>query len=125
MGVAYGNREVTYPVMEVERWVSLSRRIGDELLFCRIDRYGNLKEGGLSGKAINDLVKKRVESAGLDPSRCSGHYLCTELPASASETMVWMKAWISYTCHKLVAVAIRYARRGTLFTNNPAAQVGL
>jgi hypothetical protein len=30
-----------------------------------------------------------------------------------------------HTRHKSVKVAMIYARKGTLFTNNPAAQVGL
>ncbi len=90
-----------------------------------MDRHGNLKAGGLSGDGINDLVKRRVESAGLDPSRYSGHSLRAGLPTSASEARVGMEAWMPHTRHKSVAVAMRYARRGTLFTNNPAAQVGL
>jgi hypothetical protein len=36
-----------------------------------------------------------------------------------------MEAWMPHTRHKSVAVAMRYARRGTHFVNNPAAQVGL
>ena len=88
VGVPYGNREETCPVTAVERWVSFSGRIGEEPLFCRIDRHGNLKEDGLSGDAINDLVKKRVERTGLGPSRYSGHSLRAVLPTSASEVRV-------------------------------------
>lgn len=36
-----------------------------------------------------------------------------------------MEAWMPHTRHKSVKVAMIYARKGTLFTNNPAAQVGL
>jgi len=125
VGIPYGNREETCPVAAVERWVSFSGRSGEEPLFCRIDRHGNLKSGGLSGDGINDLVKRRVERAGLDLSRYSGHSLRAGLPTSASEARVGMEAWMPHTRHKSVAVAMRYARRGTLFTNNPAAQVGL
>lgn len=125
VGVPYGNHEETCPVTAVERWISFSGRRGDEPLFCRIDRHGNLKAGGLSGDGINDLVKRRVKEAGLDPSRYSGHSLRAGLPTSASEAKVGMEAWMPHTRHKSVTIAIRYARRGTLFTNNPAAQVGL
>jgi integrase len=125
VGVPYGNHEETCPVTAVERWVSFCERSGEEPLFCRIDRHGNLKAGGLSGDGINDLVKRRVEGAGLDPSRYSGHSLRAGLPTSASEARVGIEAWMPHTRHKSVAVAMRYARRGTLFTNNPAAQVGL
>lgn len=125
VGVPYGHHEETCPIVAVERWLSFSGRVGDEPLFCRIDRHGNLKEGGISGDGINDLVKRRVEGAGLDPTRYSRHSLRAGLPTSASEARVGMEARMPHTRHKSVAVAMRYARRGTLFDNNPAAQVGL
>ncbi|WP_162924837.1 site-specific integrase [Rubrobacter indicoceani] len=125
VGIPYGNHEETCPVTAVERWVSFSGKGGEEPLFCRIDRHSNLKAGGLSGDGINDLVKRRVAEAGLDPSRYSGHSLRAGLPTSASEAKVGIEAWMPHTRHRSVAVAMRYARRGTLFINNPAAQVGL
>jgi site-specific recombinase XerD len=125
VGIPYGNHEETCPVTNLQRWVSFSGRSGEDALFCRIDRHGNLKEGALSGDGINGVVKKRVRDAGLDPDRYSGHSLRAGLPTSASEAKVGMEAWMPHTRHKSVAVAMRYARRGTLFQNNPAAQVGL
>jgi hypothetical protein len=47
------------------------------------------------------------------------------LPTNASAQKVGMEVWMPHTRHKSVKVAMRYARRGTLFVNNPAAQVGL
>ena len=125
VGLPYGNHEETCPVTHLARWIAYSRRSGEDPLFCRIDRHGNLKEGALSGDGINGVVKKRVRNAGLDPGRYSGHSLRAGLPTSASEAKVGMEAWMPHTRHRSVAVAMRYARRGNLFTNNPAAQVGL
>lgn len=125
VGIPYGNHEETCPVTHLARWIAYSRRSGEDPLFCSIDRHGNLKEGALSGDGINGVVKKRVGDAGLDPGRYSGHSLRAGLPTSASEAKVGMEAWMPHTRHRSVAVAMRYARRGTLFTNNPAAQVGL
>lgn len=125
VGIPYGKHEDTCPVTNLERWLSLSGRSGEEALFCQIDRHGNMKTGGLSGDGINGVVKKRVQEAGLDPNRYSGHSLRAGLPTSASEAKIGMEAWMPHTRHKSVSVAMRYARRGTLFTNNPAAQVGL
>ncbi len=101
------------------------RKGGEDHLFCRIDRHGNLKAGGISGDGINELVKKRVKNAGLDATRYSGHSLRAGLPTSASEEKVGLEAWMPHTRHKSVKVAMGYARTGTLFTNNPASQVGL
>lgn len=125
VGIPYGNHQETCPVSSLQRWVSFSGRSGEDALFCRIDRHGNLKEGALSGDGINGVVKKRVRDAGLDPDRYSGHSLRAGLPTSASEAKVGMEAWMPHTRHKSMAVAMRYARRGTLFQNNPAAMVGL
>ena len=125
VGIPYGNHEETCPVTHLQRWASFSGRSGADALFCPIDRHGNLKEGALSGDGINGVVKKRVRDAGLEPDRYSGHSLRAGLPTSASEAKVGMEAWMPHTRHKSVAVAMRYARRGTLFQNNPAAQVGL
>ena len=120
-----GDHELTCPITAVERWLQCSGRTGEDHLFCRIDRHGNLREGGISGDGINELVKKRVKDAGLDATRYSGHSLRAGLPTSASEEKVGMEAWMPHTRHKSVKVAMGYARTGTLFTNNPASQVGL
>ena len=125
VGIPYGKHELTCPITAVTRWLDFSGRQDEEHLFCRIDRHGNLKDGGISGDGINELVKKRVKKAGLDATRYSGHSMRAGLPTSASEEKVGMEAWMPHTRHKSVQVAKDYARRGTLFTNNPAAQVGL
>ena len=125
VGIPYGDHEGTCPVTHLSRWIAFSGRAGDDPLFCRVDRHGNLKEGGLSGWGINELVQRRVENAGLDATRFSGHSMRAGLPTSASAQKVGMEAWMPHTRHKSVKVAMRYARRGTLFVNNPAAQVGL
>ena len=125
VGIPYGKHEITCPITAVNRWLEFSGREGEDHLFCRIDRHGNVQEGGMAGDAINELVKRRVKNAGLDPTRYSGHSLRAGLPTSASEEKVGMEAWMPHTRHKSVQVAKDYARRGTLFTNNPAAQVGL
>lgn len=125
VGIPYGDHELTCPITAVERWLDFSGKSGEDHLFCRIDRHGNLKAGGISGDGINELVKKRVKNAGLDATRYSGHSLRAGLPTSASEEKVGMEAWMPHTRHKSVKVAMGYARTGTLFTNNPASQVGL
>ena len=75
VGIPYGDHEETCPITALEGWLTLSGRTGDDRLFCQIDRHGNLKEGGLSEDAINDLVKRRVAASGLDALRYSGHSL--------------------------------------------------
>lgn len=125
VGIPYGKHAETCPVTNLERWLDFSGRMTHAPLFCPIDKHGNMKAGTLSGDGINGVVKKRSKEAGLDPERYSGHSLRAGLPTSASTAGVGMEKWMPHTRHRSVAVAMRYARRGTLFTNNPAAQVGL
>jgi integrase len=124
--VPYGSGEETCPVRSLERWLDYSGRAGEEPVFCPIDRHGNLKKGRpLSGDGINDVVKKRVEGAGLDPDRYSGHSLRAGLPTSASRARVGMEGWMPHTRHKSVKVAKGYVRLGTLWEDNPVTAVGL
>jgi hypothetical protein len=124
--VPYGSAAETCPVRSLERWLGYSGRAGEEpAVFCPIDRHGNLKGRPLSGDGINDVVKKRVGEAGLDPDRYSGHSLRAGLPPSASRARVGMEAWMPHTRHRSVAVAKGYARRGTLWEDNPVTAVGL
>jgi site-specific recombinase XerD len=95
VGIPYGDHELTCPITAVNRWLEFSDRSGEDHLFCRIDRHGNLKEGGISGDGINELVKKRVKNAGLDATRYSGHSLRAGLPTSASEEKVGMEAGVN------------------------------
>lgn len=126
VGIPYGKHAETCPVTNLERWLDFSGRADHAPLFCPVDRHGNVKATApLSGDGINGVVKKRIKEAGLDPERYSGHSLRAGLPTSASTAGVGMEKWMPHTRHRSVAVAMRYARRGTLFTNNPAAQVGL
>lgn len=70
-------------------------------------------------------MKKGIAAAGLDALRYSGHPSRARLPTRSSEARVGMEAWLLHIRHKSVKVAMGYARRGKLLTNNTAAQVGL
>lgn len=43
VGIPYGDHELTCPITAVNRWLEFSGREGEEHLFCRVDRHGNLK----------------------------------------------------------------------------------
>src|SRR5690606_28185567 len=72
------NDEVVYitgrPVEALDAWLTAAR-IESGSVFRAIDRWGNVSRRSLDPKAINDIVKQRAETAGLDPRDFSAHGL--------------------------------------------------
>ena len=62
---------------------------------------------------------------GTDPGPYSAHPLRAGLATAAAEAGVDERSIMAQTGHRSVTVARGYIREGTLFRNNPAAQVGL
>ncbi len=124
VGVPYGSHPETCPVRTSKAWLSV---LGWEEgpLFCRVDRHGNLKEGGLTGQAITRMIQKRAKAAGLDGKRYSAHSLRAGLVTGASAAGVSDKRIMDQTGHRSLPMVHRYAREAELFKNNPAAFLGL
>jgi len=124
VGVPYGSHPETCPVRNLKSWLSvLGREEGP--LFCRIDRHGNLQEGGLTGQAMTRMIRKRATAAGLDGKRYSAHSLRAGLVTGASAAGVSDKRIMDQTGHRSLPMVHRYAREAELFKNNPAAFLGL
>jgi site-specific recombinase XerD len=79
---------------------------------CRISRF-----------AI--VVKRTAESAGLDPKLVAGHLLRSGMATSAARAGATEAEIMNQTGHKSLPVLRRYIRRGTLFSDNAAAKLGL
>jgi integrase len=62
---------------------------------------------------------------GADPTHYSAHSLRAGLATAAAEAGVDERAIMAQTGHRSLTVARGYIREGSLFRNNPAAQVGL
>ena len=62
---------------------------------------------------------------GTDAARYSAHSLRAGLATAAAEAGVDERSIMAQTGHKSLTVAQGYIREGSLFRNNPAAQVGL
>ncbi len=124
VGVPYGEHLETCPVRSLKRWLAvLGREQGP--LFCRIDRHGNLKEGGLTGQAITRMVKRRTQAAGLDPGPYSGHSLRAGFVTAASAGGAPDDKIMAQTDHRSLKTLFRYKRDTELFNNNAASYLGI
>ncbi len=94
--------------------------IAEGPLFRPVDRNGRIATTRLSGEAISVIVKARVEAAGYDPARYSGHSLRAGLATSAAQAGVAPWRIRQTTGHASDAMLARYIRDGDMFVGNAA-----
>ena len=70
-------------------------------------------------------MKRAVQAAGLDPAAFAGHSLRSGMATSATRAGATEAQIMEQTGHRSLPVLRRYIRRGTLFTENAAARLGL
>lgn len=90
---------------------ALSRQeppITEGAIFRRIDRWGRIGKFGLSGKAVNDIIKKAADRAGLDSDLISAHGLRSGYLTEASLQGVPIEAAMRHSMHRSVQTAVRY-----------------
>lgn len=123
-GIPYGLIAATCPVRALERWLQVAA-IDQGAVFRSITKGGMVRANRLSGADVARIVKHYAELAGLDVAAFSGHSLRAGLPTDAGAMGLQERDIMEHTGHKSIAVARRYIRRGGLFRNNIAGQVGL
>ncbi len=98
----------------LEIWIAALRAVRpgtrDGPIFRAIDRWGTLREGGLSGHAVNAIVKARAACAGIDPVRISAHGLRAGYLTEASLQGIPLEAAMRHSLHRSVQAAVRYYR---------------
>jgi site-specific recombinase XerD len=94
-------------------------------LFRPIDRHGHLGAERLSDRAVAIILKRAAQAAGLDPKLVAGHSLRSGMATSAARAGATEAEIMSQTGHKSLPVLRRYIRRGSLFNDNAAANLGL
>ena len=121
IGVPFGRTRFC-PVTALGHWRERSG-IAEGPLFRPVDRNGRIAPARLSGEAVSVIVKARVEAAGYDPARYSGHSLRAGLATSAAQAGV--PAWRirQTTGHASDAMLARYIRDGEMFVGNAAGML--
>jgi integrase len=113
----------TCPVAALLTWLEAAG-ITEGAVFRAIDRHGRI-DAGLSDRAIALIVKRRVASAGVDPTGYSAHSLRAGCATEAAAHGVEERDIGRHTRHRSIPVLRGYIRAGTVFVNNASARLGL
>ncbi len=105
------NDEVVYlagrPVDALNAWLDAAK-IDKGSIFRAIDCWGNVSRRPLDPKAINDMVKQRVEMAGLDPAEFSAHGLRSGYLTEAANRGIPLPEAMEQSRHRSVQQASQY-----------------
>ena len=124
VGIPRGRHEETCPVRTVQAWLDDA---GFEAgpVFRSVSKGGTVADGRLSGRAVNLVVKKHVESIGLDPARYGAHSLRSGFATAAARAGASEREIMRHTRHKSRQIVRRYIKEGGLFRGNAADKLGL
>ena len=124
IGIPYGSNPTTCPVRSLHAWLERSE-IENGPLFRPVNRHGRLGKERLSDRAVAMIVKRSAQAAGLDPNLVAGHSLRSGMATSAARAGATETEIMNQTGHRSLPVLRRYIRRGSLFSDNAAAKLGL
>jgi integrase len=110
------NDEVVYltgrPVDALNAWLALAR-IESGSVFRAIDRWDNVSKRALDPKAISDILKQRVEMAGLNPGEFSAHGLRSGYLTEAANRGIPLPEAMEQSRHRSVQQASEYYNNAT------------
>jgi site-specific recombinase XerD len=97
---------------------------GDGPLFRQLNKGGRWMSGadgskGLSGRAISEMIKRRCEAIGIDPSTVGGHSLRSGFATSAARAGASERLIMKQTGHKTERAVRRYIKAGQAFLEHP------
>lgn len=114
LGVPRGRHPDTCPVAAVARWIERAH-LEEGPLFRRLDRWGGVRAGAVSGHYQAKLVKRAAVIAGLDPREFSGHSLRAGWVSNAARAGHDERRIMKTTGHASEAMVRRYIREAGLF----------
>jgi integrase len=111
------------PVHALQAWLSVSR-ITNGYLFRGIDANTGLPRlGRMQPDRVADIVKHRVEQAGLDPAKFSGHSLRAGFLTAAARMGASERAMMNQSGHSKSDTLRGYIRDGNIWNDNAATVV--
>lgn len=118
-----------YPVLgraaeALEGWLKAAglEAGGEGFVFRGLDRHGNLRQGGLSGRTVARVVQRRAERAGFDGEDFGAHSLRSGFVTQAGRSGVPLGEAMALSGHRSERIAGSYYQAGAV-TSNPAAGV--
>jgi integrase len=108
--------EVVYltgrPVDALNAWLTAAK-IDSGSVFRKIDRWGNVSRRPLDPSAINDIVKRRAELAGLEVGEFSAHGLRSGYLTEAANRGIPLPEAMEQSRHRSVQQASSYYNSAT------------
>ncbi len=95
------------PVTALTEWLERAG-ITEGAVFRSIDRWGHLERKALTPQAVNLILKRRAEQAGLDPALLSAHGLRSGYLTEAARRGIPLPEAMQQSQHKSIAQASRY-----------------
>ena len=121
IAVPYG-RTRHCPIAALKDWLACAG-ISTGSSFLAINKHGHILGQRISGEAVSNVIKSRVEAAGYDPSPFSGHSLRSGFATAASQAGASTHKIKQTTGHRTDASLARYIRDVDLFNDAAAARV--
>jgi integrase len=140
VAICRGAYAATCPVRALEEWeaavVAKTGRPATGTIFRGVDRHGRLSEGGLSGSAVAEIVRRAVarearRQGATEPElqarlqRLSGHSLRSGLVTTAFAAGLSAEDVMRQTRHRNLQTLVRYRRHATAFVANVSGRIGL
>ena len=111
-----GQDEVVYltgrPVEALNAWMAAAK-IENGSVFRAIGRWGTVSRRALDPQSVNDIVKQRVEMAGLEPGEFSAHGLRSGYLTEAANRGIPLPEAMEQSRHRSVQQASSYYNSAT------------
>ena len=124
IGVPYGQDARYCPVYAVKAWMERAA-LDEGPLLRSISRADRPKALRLSDRDVARVIQAAVERAGYGPREFGGHSLRAGFATTAGRAGIPERLIMLQTGHKSLPVLRGYIRRGSLFTENAAAMLGI
>ena len=105
------------PVKSLQKWLNYSK-IDNGPVFRRLNKGSKLTENRLTDQTVAILIKKYLQSSGIDSKNYSGHSLRSGFATSAAESGAEERSIMAMTGHKSTEMVRRYIKEANLFKNN-------
>ena len=105
------------PVKSLQKWLNYSK-IDNGPVFRRLNKGSKLTENRLTDQTVAILIKKYLQSSGIDSKNYSGHSLRSGFATSAADSGAEERSIMAMTGHKSTEMVRRYIKEANLFKNN-------
>jgi len=93
-------------------------------LFRMVDRWGNVRDGALSGYSVNQIVKERVAAVGEDPDNYGAHSLRAGFATQAYMDGIGEHEAAAQTRHSSLETLREYQRVNVVMEDHPLTRMG-